>query len=81
MSRVYVDGRIGELPAEPQRVIRELAEQVNIAAGYLLVGAGDPSGNIVANRGAVYLRTDGGAGSTLWIKEADDGLATGWVAK
>ena len=80
MPGINVEGRIDELPLEPQRVIRELAEQVNIAAGYLFVGAGDPSGNIVANRGAVYLRTDGGAGSTLWIKEADDGLATGWTA-
>jgi hypothetical protein len=42
-------------------------------------GSGVPA--IVANRGSLYLRTDGGAGSTMYVKEADDGASTGWAAK
>ena len=44
-------------------------------------GAGTPLGNLVAPIGAMYTRTDGGAGTTLYVKEADAGLDTGWVAK
>lgn len=81
MERIQVDGRVEELPVEPQRVLREIAGAINPLAGYLFVGTGDPSGVIVANRGAVFLRTDGGAGTSMYLKEADDGLATGWAAK
>jgi hypothetical protein len=81
MPRVYVDSRIGELPIEPQSVIRELAQEVNVLAGYVFVGAGSPAGKIFANRGSLYLRTDGGVGTSLYVKESGDGLATGWAAK
>jgi hypothetical protein len=47
----------------------------------LMFGTGTPLGIVVADRGTLYMRTDGGAGTTLYAKEADDGLATGWVAK
>lgn len=40
--------------------------------------AGAPS--IVAGRGAIYYRTDGGTGTTLYIKEGSH-FVTGWVAK
>lgn len=48
--------------------------------GHLLVGNGSPAGVVVARRGTLFLRIDGGAGSTLWVKEANDGLASGWRA-
>jgi hypothetical protein len=41
----------------------------------------DPSGAVVANKGSFALRTNGGAGTTLYVKEADSGLNTGWAAK
>lgn len=44
-------------------------------------GEGSPNGVVVADRGVMYLRTDGGVGTTLYVKEAGDGLATGWTAK
>lgn len=43
-------------------------------------GTGSPEGVVVADRGNLYLRTDGGASTTLYVKEAGDGLATGWAA-
>lgn len=47
----------------------------------VISGSGSPLGVVVANIGSLYLRTDGGAATTLYIKEANNGLATGWVAK
>lgn len=47
----------------------------------LKFGAGSPLNVIIADRGTLYMRTDGGAGTTLYVKEANDGLSTGWVPK
>jgi hypothetical protein len=43
-------------------------------------GAGSPEGVVVADRGTIYMRTDGAPTTTMYIKGADDGLATGWSA-
>lgn len=43
-------------------------------------GYGTPEGNVVADVGCIYQRLDGGAGSTLYVKEGGSGTATGWVA-
>lgn len=47
----------------------------------IISGSGSPLNVVIANIGSLYLRTDGGAATTLYIKEANNGLATGWVAK
>ena len=44
-------------------------------------GTGSPQTVVAAAIGSTYRRTDGGASTTFYVKEADDGLATGWVAK
>lgn len=46
----------------------------------LKVGAGSPEGSVSATVGSLYTRTDGGANTTLYIKESGSGN-TGWVAK
>lgn len=43
-------------------------------------GAGTPEGAVTASVGSLYTRTDGGAGTTLYVKESGSGN-TGWVAK
>lgn len=43
-------------------------------------GAGSPEGVLTAPVGSLYTRTDGGASTTLYIKETGTGN-TGWVAK
>jgi hypothetical protein len=80
MPIVYVGDRIGELPTESQRVIREMAQEINTTAGYLFVGAGSPETKITGNVGALYLRTDGAAGTSLYVKQAASGANTGWTA-
>jgi hypothetical protein len=44
-------------------------------------GAGSPNGVLTAAVGSLYTRTDGGAGTTLYVKESGTGTNTGWVAK
>jgi hypothetical protein len=43
-------------------------------------GAGTPEGAVAAPVGSMFTRTDGGAGTTLYVKESGTGN-TGWVAK
>lgn len=43
-------------------------------------GAGSPEGVLVAPPGSVFHRSDGGAGTSLYVKEANT-TANGWVAK
>jgi hypothetical protein len=57
-------------------------EGVEVAAvPFMHRDEGSPEGVIVADRGAVYLRTDGGTTTTMYVKTGGDGLATGWTAK
>ena len=46
----------------------------------LRAGANSPEGAITAPVGSLYSRTNGGAGTTLYVKESGTGN-TGWVAK
>jgi hypothetical protein len=43
-------------------------------------GSGSPEGVVTAPIGSLYLNTDGGAGTTLYVKESGTGN-TGWVGK
>lgn len=46
----------------------------------LTFGAGSPLNVVVAPVGSLYLRTDGGAATTLYVKESGTD-SSGWVAK
>jgi hypothetical protein len=43
-------------------------------------GTGSPEGVAPAVVGSLYLRTDGGANTTLYVKQSGTGN-TGWIAK
>lgn len=43
-------------------------------------GTGSPEGVVAAPVGSLYTRTDGGVGTTLYVKESGTGN-TGWAAK
>lgn len=43
-------------------------------------GSGSPEGVVTASVGSLYTRTDGGAGTTLYVKESGSGNS-GWAAK
>lgn len=48
--------------------------------GRLRFGEGSPEAVVAAPVGTLYMREDGGAGTTLYVKESGSG-DTGWVAK
>lgn len=48
---------------------------------YIKWGNGSPEGVVTANIGSMYLRFDGSTTTTLYIKTANNGSATGWTAK
>lgn len=62
-------------------ILASLQQRLDAYDALILTGPGDPEGVVDADIPAIYLRTDGGVGSTLYVKEADSGLNTGWAAK
>lgn len=46
----------------------------------LYIGTGTPEGVVTAGVGSIFLRTDGGAGTTLYVKQSGTGN-TGWTGK
>lgn len=68
-----------------ERWLREMAQWMvalrDVFRGAILIGSGSPEGVIRAKIGTLYLRRDGGAGTSLYVKESGDGQAAGWAAK
>lgn len=61
--------------------LRTGAETVTLGNGIrIITGAGTPEAAITAPVGSMYLRSNGGAGTSMYIKESGTGN-TGWVAK
>jgi hypothetical protein len=54
--------------------------KVNNTTSTINSGSGTPEGTLSAAVGSLYMRTDGGAGTSLYVKESGSGN-TGWVAK
>jgi hypothetical protein len=48
---------------------------------FLRSGTGAPNGAVTGSVGDLWLRTDGGALTTLYVKESGANTNTGWVAK
>ena len=46
-----------------------------------IAGSGSPEGVVFASVGALYSRTNGGAGTSFYVKESGTNTNTGWVAK
>lgn len=76
-----IEGRVPDESPELQQVLREMNEPLTVLSGRFFVGTGSPEAVIAADQGAIFLRTDGGASTTLYVKTADAGLKTGWTAK
>ena len=68
--------------SELNRILQFLLE--NVAGDGLtrkiFYGYATPESAVTADIGSIYLRFDGGASTTLYVKESGSG-ATGWIAK
>ena len=74
-----------EFGASTRRIAQVWGYQINLGATstdgvIILSGAGSPEGAVTANIGSLFLRNNGGAGTTFYVKESGTGN-TGWVAK
>jgi hypothetical protein len=56
------------------------SRKISLGGPQMLAGAGTPETNVTAVAGSTYMRTDGGAGTSFYVKESGTG-ATGWVGK
>lgn len=70
-----------EFAAQMQRNLEMLAAAIVLPERLIRTGAGDPNGVIIGTPGMVWLRTNGGAGTTLYVKESGVNTNTGWVGK
>lgn len=52
-----------------------------VGAATIRSGTGTPASAVTGNVGDIFLRTDGGTSTTLYVKETGNGTNTGWVAK
>ena len=65
----------------PQVQLADCQLNFEAIAKYVRWGAGAPNGRVEAPVGAIYLRTDGTPGFTLYVKESGGIGDTGWAAK
>lgn len=47
----------------------------------IFIGEGNPENEIAANIGTLFINEEGGATTTLYVKETGEGTKSGWVAK
>lgn len=64
---------------EAEEVLGDQHRTVHNELGFIKRGSGAPEGSVTADVGSVFIRSDGGSGTTVYIKESGSGN-TGWVA-
>lgn len=78
--RLPADGEIGRLVLRLYDLFRSFAQAINDHDDRsVLTGTGSPEGVVTAGIGRLYTRKDGGASTTLYVKESGTGN-TGWRA-
>lgn len=60
--------------------INVAGEFVSAAGPKIIAGSGAPESSVTAPVGSIYIRTNGGAGTSFYVKESGTGN-TGWTAK
>lgn len=58
-----------------------LGVELGVGGPKVLAGTGDPEGAVTAPNGSIWLRLDGGAGTSFYVKEPGGTSNTGWVPK
>lgn len=63
------------------RILERWKEQLNQILFFVHIGSGTPENAEIGDVGHIFLRTNGGANTTLYVKESGNGTNTGWIAK
>ena len=81
-ERIPLDAlaEIAELKRELKNLKVTTLNRIHTLGARLISGSGTPEGSVAAPIGTLFTRTDGGASTTLYVKESGTGN-TGWVAK
>jgi len=66
-------------PTPNQSVV--IVVQINTTIAGWYIGVGSPENFITANIGSIYTNTNGGSGTTFWVKESGTETNTGWISK
>ena len=72
---------IGGLPDDTRRAFEQLIAYLGPLREQVRFGTGTPEGVVTAERGTIFQRLDGGAATSIYVKESAGTLNTGWVAK
>lgn len=80
--QTWADDPIGATPITAAKLNHMEAgiADASVNNGRILFGAGSPEAAVVAPVGTLFLRTDGGVGTSLYVKEVGVGNL-GWAAK
>ncbi len=70
----------GDLARFVEQLVSPLRTRFEQLRGVIHEGNGSPEGVVTAPVGHLYLRRDGGASTTLYVKQSGS-ANTGWVAK
>lgn len=65
---------------DPITLIKNILAQLTTIVGRNKSGTGSPEGVVEATPGTTYVDTNGGVGTTFYVKETGTGN-TGWAAK
>ncbi len=71
---------VAKLTADGAMYVAATVYTVGSGFIYDLAGSGSPEGVVTATKGSTYRRSDGGAGTSFYVKESGIGN-TGWAAK
>ena len=58
----------------------QFVENISDILSHFQVGDGDPTGSLETSFKMIFIRQDGGVGSTLYVNELGDGTSDGWRA-
>lgn len=76
--RVFLQDELVNIAAELNEA--RSGNVTEVAGVQIHYGSGTPEGAVTAEAGSLFLRTDGGASTSLYVKESGSGN-TGWIAK
>ena len=80
----YIKGPVmGDFAKWAEREFEQLERvfaALQLVTDRVKVGTGTPESAVTADVGTLFIRTDGGASTVLYVKESGTGN-TGWIAK
>ena len=78
LSPLSISGIIKDIEADG--TLRDWKPVLNVLLEFIHIGSGTPEASEVGSVGHIFLRTDGGAKTCIYVKESGSNTNTGWIA-